>query len=300
MQRSDKPRAIWSIGIYCGNSPLSLKPPSEFSNPVLRAADISDARAEFVADPFVLIVDSAWHMFFEVMNLETGRGEIGRAESEDGLRWNYAGMALREPFHLSYPLVFKWGDNFYMIPETLGAEAICLYRADALTSHWRREAVILSGRYADPTVFRAGEYWWMFATPRHNSRNDALDLFFSADLHGPWRLHPRSPIITADARSARPAGRVTDWNGRLFRFAQDCLPHYGTGVRVFEIDRLSPSDYAEHEIPESPMLGPGEEDWNREGMHHIDPHPTPEGKWIATVDGWVQSSESNPCSEFNL
>src|SRR5215217_5206418 len=79
----------WAIGIYTGDSPLCLSPPIGIRNPVLTYNDISDARAIFVADPFIVIENDIWYMFFEVMNEQSDRGEIGLSVSKDGLRWEY-------------------------------------------------------------------------------------------------------------------------------------------------------------------------------------------------------------------
>lgn len=51
--------------------------------------------------------DGRWYMFFEVMNQDSDRGEIGLALSDDGIHWEYSQIVLVEPFHLSYPHVFR-------------------------------------------------------------------------------------------------------------------------------------------------------------------------------------------------
>lgn len=102
----------WSIGIYGGASPYDLAPLKDVSYPVLSARDVTDIKAEFVADPFMIRHASKWYMFFEVLNALTNRGEIGLATSDDGLRWRYERIVLREPFHLSYPYVFRYRDDF--------------------------------------------------------------------------------------------------------------------------------------------------------------------------------------------
>src|SRR4051812_33273086 len=98
----------WSIGIYAGKSPLQLAPAPGAGNPVISAASVTDVPARFVADPFMLRENSLWHMFFEVLNDRNDRGEIGLATSPDGLTWQYRQIVLAEPFHLSYPYVFRW------------------------------------------------------------------------------------------------------------------------------------------------------------------------------------------------
>src|SRR5690348_4223243 len=105
---------IWSIGIYAGKSPLDLAPAPGVRNPVLSARDVTDIPARFVADPFMLQANGLWHMFFEVLNHGSGLGEIGLATSHDALTWQYRQIVLTEPFHLSYPYVFQWNNDFYM------------------------------------------------------------------------------------------------------------------------------------------------------------------------------------------
>ncbi len=76
---------MWSIGIYTGASPFDLQPSAEIRNPVLTRESITDAKASFVADPFMI----RGHMFFEVLNHESNKGEIGLATSSDGRGWKY-------------------------------------------------------------------------------------------------------------------------------------------------------------------------------------------------------------------
>ncbi len=46
------------------------------------------------------------------------QGDIGVAVSEDcGLAWKHVGIALDEPWHLSYPFLFRWEGEMYMMPE---------------------------------------------------------------------------------------------------------------------------------------------------------------------------------------
>ena len=282
--------SIWSIGVLKGDSPFDLHTPSEIENPVLSRCDISDVTADFVADPFMLRKDDSWYMFFEVMNRETRKGEIGLATSGDGLNWSYRQVVLSEPFHLSYPYAFEFEGEHYMLPETLSLNAVQLYRAETFPFRWSRISTLIDARGADPSIFRFADRWWMFlcVTP---DRHDSLALYFADDLKGPWREHPRSPIVKGDLRRARPAGRVLVFKDRIIRFAQDCYPRYGSSVRAFEIRELTPTDYAEEEIAPSPILKAGGRAWNRRGMHHIDATPASNGVWIACVDGFHLSDD---------
>jgi hypothetical protein len=174
-----------------------------------------------------------------------------------------------------------------MIPESMGARSVRLYRARSFPRDWTHEANLFTGMYADATIVRHDDRWWLFACP-YPSRQDVLRLFSSPELTGPWQEHPRSPLIDGDAAIARPGGRIVPWQGELLRFTQDCVAAYGTRVRACRITTLTTADFQEREVEESPVLEPNGEAWNRSGMHHVDPVMVGEGRWIAAVDGWIE------------
>ena len=270
---------MWSIAIYKGISPFDLQP----APPVLTNADITDIPADFVADPFMLRRDHTWYLFFEVMHSETKLGEIGLATSHDALNWTYDRIVLKEPFHLSYPYVFEWQNEFYMLPETLNAGAVCLYKALDFPYNWIQVAELLKGKHADPSLLRFNDRWWLFTcSPPY--QHDTLRLYFADELTGPWTEHPKSPLIQNDKCRARPAGRILKLGNRPFRFAQDCALRYGSSVRAFEITNLTKDNYTEVEL-RIPILKASGNGWNAKGMHHIDAHQQPDGHWLACVDG---------------
>src|SRR5437879_146643 len=125
-KKAERKAAIWSIGIFSGPTLSDLKPVPGIEMPVLSAQHVTDVQAEFVADPFMIKADNIWHMFFEVMNAETEKGDIGLATSKNGLEWKYQQVVLAEPFHLSYPYVFCADGEYFMIPESYEAKAMRL------------------------------------------------------------------------------------------------------------------------------------------------------------------------------
>ncbi|MCX7424638.1 MAG: hypothetical protein NTW96_03265 [Planctomycetia bacterium] len=239
-----------------------------------------------MADPFMTQHNGKWHMFFEVIRQDNGRGEIGLATSGDALTWQYQQIVLSERFHLSYPFVFEWNGNFYMIPETSWTNSVRLYKADRFPNEWTFQQTLLEvADVADATPFYDGDTWWLFTSV---ASHNVLRLFSSKDLTGPWREHPRSPIIQGNRRSARPGGRVFAYDGRLFRLAQDTFPSYGTALRVFEIVDLSSTTYREREALGRPLLHGTGKGWNRGGMHHADLHRVSDTQWVAAVDGFTR------------
>ena len=276
---------VWSIGIYTGASPFALGPPAGIVNPVLTAGHVSDVRARYVADPFLLRRDSSWYMFFEVLDEESHCGKIAYARSNDGLHWVYGGVVIDEPFHLSYPYVFTWNGETYLIPESGSVKAVRLYRASRFPTRWVPVRDLLVGeRYADPSLIYYDARWWMF-TVSDPRRNDSLRLYHAERLEGDWTEHPRSPVVAANPHHARPGGRVFESGGRLFRYAQDCFPKYGLKVWAFEITELTTTRYEERLVRDQPILHGAGWGWHALGMHHVDVLPFGDGRWIAAVDG---------------
>lgn len=272
----------WSIGIYEGSSPFNLISSKRIKNPVLTAKDVTDIRAGFVADPFIIKKEGIWYMFFEIMNKDTKQGDIGLASSHDGFHWHYDKVVLDEPFHMSYPYVFEWQGEYYMIPETSKAKSVRLYKAADFPEAWSFVKTLLERPHDDPSILYHDEKWWLFTAVGY----DTLCLYYADDLLGPWIEHPKSPIILGNASIARPGGRILKLNNRIFRYTQDDEPFYGRQVRAFEITNLTPDSYEEKAVSAEPIVAASGAGWNAKGMHQVDPFPIEDNTWIAAVDGF--------------
>ena len=285
VRRAVFPRIVYkknfSIGIVVGLPHTGFAPASNMRNPVLTAQDVSDVPSVFVADPFMIQRGATWYMFFEILNAKSKKGEIGLAISNDGFDWKYDQIVLSEQNHLSYPYVFEWENEYYMIPESGDADAVRLYKAEDFPNKWSYIKTIISGKYLDASIFYYHETWWLFTA----QGDENLFLFYSDNLMGPWKEHPQNPLISENPHIARPGGRVLLVDGKIIRFAQDDRPKYGLKVHAFEVTELSPETYKEQMVVDT-LLGPSGKGWNARGMHHIDAHRFTDNQWIACVDGW--------------
>ena len=286
VQRRSK--ETWAIGIYEGVSPLELFPPKDITNPVLTAKEVTDISARFVADPFMIQNEAGYHLFFEVLNDKRNTGEIGYAFSNNGLQWKYRKVILRERFHLSYPYVFMADGEYYMIPECMGSGGIQLYRATHFPDEWQHSDTLIKGkdRFAatvDPSIIHYINRWYLFS---YAPKSKSLHLLIAETLTGPWKEHPKSPVVSNSPQFARPGGKVILYNGAIYRYAQDEIPNYGTKVWAFRITELTESSYCEELASEEPVVQPGNEGWNNAGMHTVDPHQRASGEWWALVDGF--------------
>jgi hypothetical protein len=124
-----------------------------------------------------------------------------------------------------------------------------LFRARRFPFDWELQEVLLDGvRAYDPTLVEIGGRWWMFVNLalEGGSSWDELHLFHADRPQGPWKAHPRNPI-KSDARAARPAGRIFEHQGSLYRPGQDCAAGYGRAVALHRIVRIDLREYVEIE-----------------------------------------------------
>ncbi len=203
---------------------------------------LPDDGKRFYADPFPIAHGGRVHLFVEEYPYATGKGIISSVpfgpDGPDGV----PEPVLELPYHLSYPFVFERDGDVWMIPESCTAHTVDLFRATKFPTGWVKEATLIAGVAAsDSTLVEHAGRWWLFATVRGTelSSSDALHLWSAPDFRGPWEPHPKNPVLIDNA-SARPAGRLVERDGVLWRPVQDCRTAYGAALglaRVLRLDR---------------------------------------------------------------
>jgi hypothetical protein len=204
----------------------------------------------FYADPFLFEKDGKTYLFFEDFRYDEGRAVISYCElGPDGTPGSPVEV-LRRPYHLSYPFVFEYEGEIYMIPETREKRMLELYRATSFPTTWIHEAVLLSDVHVvDATIQEVNGRFWMFAGVSNGrySNSDELCLFFADALTGPWTPHRNNPVLS-DVRRSRPAGLLFYDEGRLIRPSQDCGKAYGYALVFSEVLTLTETDYEERQV----------------------------------------------------
>jgi hypothetical protein len=157
---------------------------------------------------------------------------------------------LESPYHLSYPQIFQWKGQHWMLPETSANRKVTLFRCVSFPDRWVEEKDLLTGIDAvDATIAEVDGRFWMFVNvglPGAGNR-DELHLYGAPSPLGPWTPHPRNPV-KSDCRSARPAGALFRQGGQLFRPAQDCGGEYGASIVLHRIDELTMESYRETQV----------------------------------------------------
>ncbi len=222
----------------------------------------------FWADPFIVHKDNKYHIFMEDSPLKKEKGCISLIVMDENGRSEKPVKVLERPYHLSYPFLFEWQGEYYMIPETTKNKTIEVYKSVRFPFEWQFHRILMENIIAfDTTLLEHQNKWWLFANVVEHIGPpwDELCLFFSDEPLGRhWTSHPKNPIVS-DVRRARPAGRIFKYQGRMYRPSQDCSKRYGYGIRINHIAKLDDKEYEEREVS---CIQPG---WDKKikGIHTL-------------------------------
>lgn len=194
----------------------------------------------FRADPFGLWHGGRLYVFVERFDPGDQRGRIEVLTYSDELDLISIDLALQEPWHLSYPYVFRSGTDCWMLPEARGAGQLTLYRAHSFPLGWKAELTIpLPDDAVDATPLFWKEKWWLFYCIRRgrSHRTSELHVAFANELAGPWQDHPLSPVRRGLSAS-RPGGSPLIGDGYIDLPVQDARNGYGGALRRLRITNL--------------------------------------------------------------
>lgn len=109
----------------------------------------------WLADSLIYLdkVSNKTFLFVEAFNKRRKKGEIAVLEYQKNTFENFR-IVLSENYHLSYPNVFYYNGNHYMIPESSENNSIDLYIALEFPNKWKKNKIILEGKYVDTSIIK--------------------------------------------------------------------------------------------------------------------------------------------------
>ncbi len=237
---------------------------------------IPNPPGHFWADPFVVVHQGRTVVFVEDFVYARGLAHLSALEVDADGGITNLGACLTEDFHLSFPFMFRWHGELYMMPETHEARQIRVYRCAEFPLKWELAAVLKEGvSAADSILIEREGRWWMLTNIDSTGGGDhcsELHVFWADDpLSGAWTPHPANPVV-CDAAKARNGGFLTE-GSKLFRVSQmQSYGIYGAGYAINEIEELSETAYRERTVY-TQRLGRGVT-----GAHHV----SSDGGWSAS------------------
>lgn len=229
---------------------LYFKLGEDVSTSIWQFTKIAPPKDRYYADPHIIKRNGIFYVFAEEFNFHTHRGSIVVIPIHEDGTVEAAQPVLEADYHLSYPFIFEDDDELYMIPESCANRTIDLYRCVSFPDKWEHVKTMMDNLVAvDTTLHYVDGRWWMFTNRCDNGSvvltHDELFVYHAKHfLDDHWIPH-RQEVVVSDVRTARPAGALFNYHGKLYRPAQDCSVDYGYALQMHEVVTLTEDEYKE-------------------------------------------------------
>ena len=196
----------------------------------------------FQADPFIVLKDEKYYVFYEELKFEEYRGYLRAAELDiKNNRLINDQVILDLDYHLSFPNVFLENGTYYMIPESEENNSVDLFECTSFPYEWKKKQTLIDNiRAVDTTPLKTKDGWYLFTSEgaKGADYNDELSIYKSTDLFSsPFQKLYDEPIIS-DVTKARMGGNFIQKDGEVIRVSQDCGKRYGHQVKLNKVIQI--------------------------------------------------------------
>lgn len=201
---------------------------------------INPSGTSWYADPFPFIYQGKHYIFVEMYSIWDTKAKLGVYCIEDK---GSPKTILDEPFHLSYPNVFEWAGEIYMIPETHNANQLRLYRCSHFPYNWELDRILLDNvDYADTSLMFEENAIWV-ETMEDRGQHNYSNRFFKLDMHKKCisEIHP----IDLHFIDKRPAGNFFKVGNEWYHALQECSQTYGEYMHVARVSTFNDDVFRE-------------------------------------------------------
>lgn len=123
---------------------------------------IKSSKKEWYADPFCVSTNGNFYIFCEVFDTQKGKGSIGVFDYRKD-SFKKCSIIIEEPYHMSYPYVFHYKNEWLMIPEMCESNELRIYKADDFPYKWTLKKKLLSSiKYVDSTIYSNNNDAYLF------------------------------------------------------------------------------------------------------------------------------------------
>jgi hypothetical protein len=232
---------VWTL--YTGKGCIDGFDPTQ-------SVEIPPVAGGIKADPFLFQHDGECYLFYEAYAADDPKAHIAVGRFH-GDTLELLGPALVGEDDLSYPFVFRDGEDIFMMPETHKSRRVEIWRCVDFPMKWELYSTALEGLSAADSILtqHAGKWWLFTSISDFHSYEDHCSELYVFEVDGPKlnrvTSHKRNPVVMGSA-VARNAGRIFERDGRLYRPSQRSAHGiFGYGLNIMEIEQLDIENYAE-------------------------------------------------------
>lgn len=242
-------------------------------SPLTNLQPLELPKDEFWADPFILEHNEEEYVFFENYSYLTQKGIISCGKIQGDTLTEIVDV-LEQPYHLSYPFVFKEGENLFMMPETRANKRLEIYKCKAFPDQWELYTTAFENQNIEDATFYTdnNEQKWLFLNKQvaDTAPSDCELFIYKVDSVALTSIEPhkQNPVII-NAATARNAGPFFNYKGDTFRPSQaNTQGIYGRALNLNRVEELSLEVYKEENVKTIyPHFRKG-----LAGVHHLHQH----------------------------
>lgn len=192
-------------------------------------------KKKWFADPFILSNNEHFiELLVEEFDFKINKGRIARLViDKDSDTIKKCNIVLELETHLSFPAIYRRGDEFWVHPENSASGKSFVYRYDRISDHLCDKILLVNAPLTDPIIHEVNGKYQMVATMLPNPNGNELNIFESDNFFGPYiNLN----VSNLPHKNARMAGSFIELQTKdIVRPSQDCSRDYGKAV-IFEKD----------------------------------------------------------------
>lgn len=202
------------------------------------------------ADSFIVYNNNKYFIFYEEFDIQERHGYLAVGELDiENKKLRNEKIILKEKYHLSFPNVFMYQNEYYMIPESHANGTVDLYRFIDFPYKVKKINTLLNDiNAADSVVCFKDGVCYLFTNIYTNAQclhAENLSIFQSSDLlNVDFKPVHRNPVET-DKQFARMGGQFIQNIDGLFRVSQDCHRRYGYKINLMKVVKLTSFEYEE-------------------------------------------------------
>lgn len=188
------------------------------------------------ADPFILDVTEDYIILLvEEMRYAVHKGRIAKLTiNRHTMAIEKMDILLEEDTHLSFPNIWRDGDDIYVYLENHDSGKLNLYRLVDNATRLEKVKVLVDAPLTDAVMTEIFGERQIFSTKMPNPNGDEMYVY---------TLDRKLDIVDTqsvrlDDKHARMAGQFFEYEGKIYRPAQDCNEQYGGAVIIDEVEKV--------------------------------------------------------------
>lgn len=222
------------------------------------------SRERWVADPMLIDANGKTYLFYESVLGDKGHIEV--AEVREDCTVGESKIILQDVCHYSYPFVFSYKGEWYMIPESSADNEVRLYKSVHFPEQWMMRAVLLHGKAVDTTVFEQDGQLYLITFFLGEKSEKVIPHAYELELSDDNICLQEMKWETYDELRVRGAGPFIMTDHGLIRPAQiNQEQRYGDGLVFYKVS--TEDEYNEKRICEINAINLKVSGYYVDGLH---------------------------------